>query len=181
MQSVRILVVVGFVAAAAGACRETPLLAPMPGAQAGVPGGTVRAEITEEALEADGALTLVVRVRARNAALSAYQGAVTFTPGAFELVSISAPERAGESYLFNPTEFEAGRIRFAAMSPVPFADVNAVGGIEAFRVTVRPLRPLAEANLAATVDIASLENGASLTSEQLLPSRYLKGGTRRSK
>lgn len=181
MQSSRTIALVALVALAAGACRETPLLAPAPGAQAGAPTGTVRAEITEESLEADGALTLVVRVRTRNARLSAYQGALTFTPGAFELVSISAPERAGESYLFNPEEVELGRIRFAAMSPTPFANVNAEEGIEAFRVTVRPRLPADQANLAATVDVASIENGAALTTEQLLPSRYLKGGTRRGK
>lgn len=174
MRWIRSVTMMACVGAFAGACRETPLLAPQPGVVANVPGGAVRADIVEQPLALDGSVTFVVRVRSRNVALSAFQGAVTFTPGSFDLVSIDVPVRDGESYLFNPEEVAAGRIRFAALSPTSFAESYAQDGVETLRITVRPRRPVAEAALAATLDVASVESGAALDTEQLLPSRYVK-------
>jgi hypothetical protein len=171
-----------FVVAAVGSCREVPLLAPFPGAEAAAPTASVRADIVEGAPEADGLLTFAVRVRSRDLSLSAFQGVLTFAPGAFELVSMSTPQRGGETYLFNPEEFSAGRVRFAALSPTTFADALAGDGVEALRVTVRPLRPIDEANLSATLDVAGRESGASIDAARLLPSQLVRsGGTSRGK
>lgn len=177
MPAFRSMFVFALVLAATTACRETPLLAPEPGVESGVSDGAVRVDIVEGTLEADGSQTLVVRLRARSLGVSSYQGTLSFTPGSYELLSITTPDRSGESYLFNTEEFAAGRLRFAALSLTTFAGANMDSGIEAFRVTVRPLRPAGDADLAAQMEVAGLENGMPLTPDQLLPSRVVRGPT----
>jgi hypothetical protein len=162
-------------------CREVPILTSPVVVPADVPRGAVRADIVQEPLAADGSVTFVVRVRTRDVVLSAFQGVVTFSPGAFELVGVTATDRSGETRLFNEAAFAHGRIRFAAMTPTTFAPAPEEG-IEAFRFTVRPLRAIAEANLEATVEVASEEEGVALDAGSFLVSRLQRGaGSGRSK
>jgi len=162
-------------------CREVPILTSPVVVPADVPPGAVRAEIVQEPLGADGSVTFVVRVRTRDRALSAFQGVVTFSAGAFELVDVTATDRGGETRLFNEEEFAHGRIRFAAMTPTTFASAPEEG-IEAFRFTVRPLRAVAEADLEAKLEVASEEDGVALDVGSFLVSRLLRAsGEGRSK
>lgn len=161
-------------------CREVPILTSPIVVPADVPRGAVRADVVQEPLEADGAVTFVVRVRSRDVMLSAFQGMVTFSAGAFELVRVTAPDRSGETRLFNEEEFAQGRIRFAAMTPTTFASTPEEG-IEAIRFTVRPLRAVAEADLSATLEVASEEEGVALDAGSLLMSRLLRAGEGRRK
>jgi hypothetical protein len=131
----------------------------------------VQPAIQQEPLSADGTVTFVIRVLANQVGVSAYQGVVTFSPGAFELVDVHAPAGLGsESHLLNSEGFDQGRVRFAAFTPTSFAGTNIGDGVEALRLTVRPLRPVEDSNLIATLDVVSGETGAPVAATNVLAS-----------
>lgn len=139
---------------------------------ASVPPGVVQSAIQQGPVASDGSITFSVRVLANQVGVSAYQGAVTFAPGAFELVSADPPASAGgEGHLINTNDFAQGRIRFAAFTPTTFRETTIGDGVEALRITVRPLRPIDDANLVATLDVVSGETGVSVQPARLLSSQ----------
>jgi hypothetical protein len=141
-----------------------------------VPPGVVQPAIQQGPLAPDGSITFSVRVLSNQVGVSAYQGAVTFAPGAFELVSADAPAGAGgDGYLINTDEFASGRIRFAAFTPTTFRETTSGDGVEAMRLTIRPLRPVDDANIVAALDVVSGETGISVQANRVLPSSGVAG------
>ena len=135
---------------------------------ASVPPGVVQSAIQQGPTASDGSITFSVRVLANQVGVSAYQGAVTFAPGAFELVSAdSPPGTGGEGYLVNAEGFAQGKIRFAAFTPTTFRETAIGDGIEALRITVRPLRPVDDADLVASLDVVSGETGISVQANRV--------------
>jgi hypothetical protein len=136
-----------------------------------VPPGIVQPAIQQEPIAPDGSITFSVRVLSNQVGVSAYQGVITFAPGAFELVSAdSPPSIGGTGHLVNTEGFSAGRIRFAAFTPTTFRETTIGDGVEALRLTVRPLRPVDDANIVATLDVVSGETGISVQANQVLSS-----------
>jgi hypothetical protein len=141
----------------AGCHDATPLTAPLRALTAALPAGSVEAVIQQEAGPTPGTVRLTVRVLAKDTVLAAYQGALTFTAGAFELVSVSTPEGTdGEAHLVNSTTLAAGRLPFAAYAPERF------GTDEAFSLVVRPTLPLDAMHLSAALDVAGVASGRAL-------------------
>ena len=136
-----------------------------------MPPGVVQPAIQQEPISSDGSITFSVRVLANQVGVSAYQGVITFTPGSFELVSADSPTSAGgEGHLVNTEGFASGRIRFAAFTPTTFRETASGNGVEALRLTVRPLRPVDDANLVAALDVVSGETGVSVQANRVLSS-----------
>jgi hypothetical protein len=136
-----------------------------------VPPGVVQPAIQQEPIAPDGSITFSVRVLANHVAVSAYQGKVTFAPGAFELISVDTPPSAGgEGHFVNAEQFHEGLIRFAAFTPTTFHESTSGDGVEALRLTVRPLRPVDDADLVAELDVVSGETGVSVQANRVLTS-----------
>jgi hypothetical protein len=142
--------------------REAPLIA--------VPSGAAQAVIQQEATTADGLVTFVVRVLANNLTVSSFQGTVAFAPGSFELVDKRTPAGAGGITVLNADGFADGRIRFGALTTTQFDSITVGNGVEAFRFTVRPLRPVQESNLVATLDVVGTDVGATIGADRMLAS-----------
>ncbi len=162
---------VALTTAVATACQGDHPAAPGPTPGTIIPHGTVQATIQQEPLAADGSVTFIVRVMTNGVVMSSYQGSVTFAPGAFELVSVKAPQSTnGEAYFLNSSEFANGRIRFASFTPNHLPAPTRGTGIEAFRFTVRAARPLEQANLLATLDIVGQDTGVGVAADRLYAS-----------
>jgi hypothetical protein len=148
------------------ACSDQPSLAPSPALVNTVPPGTIQPVIQQQASASTGTLTLVVRVVGNGVTVGAYQGVVTFTPGALDLVSIETPAgTGGDFHVINATTFATGRIRFAAYA------AESISGTEAFRMTVRSPGPLSEARLAAALEVVGEATGAPVAATKLHTSR----------
>jgi hypothetical protein len=145
------------------ACQDTPLVtAPLSALTAALPSGSVEAVIQQEPGPTPGTVRLTIRVLAKDTLIAAYQGALTFTAGAFELVSVTTPEGSdGEAHLVNSTDLAAGRLPFAAYAPERF------GTDEAFSLVVRPTLPLDAMNLSAALDVAGVASGRALAATSL--------------
>jgi hypothetical protein len=125
------------------------------------PLGAAQVNVVQEPATPDGRVTLVVRVGAHDLAMSSFQGTMNFKPGAFELVARSTPTgRDGAAFVINTESFAEGRVRFAAFTSAFFADADA--GIDVVRLTVRPLRPVAEANVTAELDVVGTDAGRAI-------------------
>jgi hypothetical protein len=149
---------------AVAACRDDQMIvsAPLSALTAALPSGSVEAVIQQEAGPTPGTVRLTVRVLAKDTVIAAYQGALTFTAGAFELVSVSTPEgNDGEAHLVNSTTLAAGRLPFAAYAPERF------GTDEAFSVVVRPTLPLDAMHLSAVLEVAGVASGRALAATSL--------------
>ncbi|HYV96982.1 MAG TPA: hypothetical protein VE967_05980 [Gemmatimonadaceae bacterium] len=134
-----------------------------------IPSGAVQTAIQELPANTDGSITFVVRVASHDVGVSAYQGTVTFAPGALQFVNVTVPAGSGnEVYAVNPADFSQGRIRFAACSATTFAGTTVGDGVIAFRFTVRVVTSVAGANLAAALSVAGTESGAGLTADHVL-------------
>jgi hypothetical protein len=142
--------------------REAPIIA--------VPSGAVQAVIQQEPATTDGLVTFVVRVLANNLTVSAFQGSVTFAPGSFELVEKRTPAGPGGMTVLNAEGFAEGRIRFGSLTATQFDSIAVGSGIEAFRFTVRPLRPVGESNLLATLEVVGTDMGATVGADRMLAS-----------
>jgi hypothetical protein len=144
-------------------CHDDPLgTAPLAALTAALPSGSVEAVIQQEPGPTPGTVRLTVRVVTKDTAVAAYQGVLTFTAGAFELVSVATPEGTdGEAYLVNSTDLAAGRLPFAAYAPERF------GTDEAFSLVVRPTVPLDAMHLSAALDVAGVVSGRALAATSL--------------
>lgn len=137
------------------------------------PTASLRATVEQAPTASDGTVTLTVRLEPTGLTLGAYQGALRFAPGALRIVRTAVPPGDG-SRLVNVADSTAGVIRFAGF---------AVGGFqrtEVLTVVVRPLRPLARAEVRAQLDVASDVTGRALEKRQLLPSEGLRVGRERT-
>ena len=145
------------------ACRDDQLAAaPLSALTAALPSGSVEAVIQQEAGPTPGTVQLTVRVLAKDNVIAAYQGALTFTVGAFDPVSVSTPNGTdGEAHLVNSTDVAAGRLPFAAYAPERF------GTDEAFSLVVRPILPLDAMHLRAALDVAGVASGRALAATSL--------------
>lgn len=159
---------------AAAACNEDiPVTAPV-GFTDLVPKNGVAAAIIQTPGPQVGTVRLTVRVLSSDVELGSYQGAVTFAPGSFELVSISTPEGIeGEMHIVNDTEIGAGRIRFAAYATEKFSEETA------FSFIVRPTAGTAAMKMAATLDVAGQTSGVALTEPQLRATTGVRDGAGR--
>jgi len=152
-----------FLTLAVVACRDDQIAtAPLSVLTAALPSGAVEAVIQQERGPAPGTVRLTVRVLAKDTVLAAYQGALTFAVGAFEVVSVSTPVGSdGEVHLVNSTDLAAGRLPFAAYAPERFSTD------EAFSVVVRPTLPLDAMHLSAALDVAGVASGRALAGTSL--------------
>ncbi len=134
-----------------------------------VPSGAVEALIQQDPPTADGLITLVVRVYAKDVAINAYQGVVTFDPHAFQLVRVyPAAGFENEAHVLNTTQFSSGTVRFAACTPDAFIGADGPDGVEAFRFVVRPLRDIGTAELAAQLSVVGGADGNAVASDHVL-------------
>jgi hypothetical protein len=139
------------------------------------PSGAVQAVVQQQPVAKDGNVTFVVRILSNGVGVSAYQGDITFEPGAFALVSMSAPDGVdGDAHVLNSSEFATGRIRFAAFTPTAFVGTNTGDGLEAFRFTVKPAASTALANVVATLGVVGTEDGAAISTDRVLASRGVR-------
>jgi hypothetical protein len=152
------------------ACQDETIAPPREAPVISVPSGAVQALIQQEATTPDGLITFVVRVLANNVSVSSYQGTVTFAPGSFELIEKGTPSGSGMTAVLNTDTFAEGRIRFAGLTPTQFDSIASASGVEAFRFTVRALRPVEESNLLATLDVVGTDVGAAVGADRLLAS-----------
>lgn len=142
--------------------REAPIIS--------VPSGAVQALVQQQAPSDDGLVTFVIRVLANGQTVSSYQGTVSFVPGAFELIGKQSPTTGGMTSVLNTEKFAEGKIVFAALTPTRFDSISAGAGIEAFRFTVRPLKPVEESNIVARLDVVGTELGAAIGADRMLAS-----------
>ena len=163
------------------ACQDETIAPPREAPIIPVPLGAVQAVIQQEATTPDGLVTFVIRVLANNLTVSSYQGSVTFAPGSFELIEKRTPTASGMTAVLNADAFAEGRIRFAALTPTQFDSIAGGSGVEAFRFTVRPLRPVEESNLVATLDVVGTDVGASIGADRMLASPGVMVAGRTSK
>lgn len=160
--------VLGFAAFTLSACRDQGLVGPGVDLLRLIPSGGTQVVIQQEPGAEPGITTFVVRVLTRRGDLASYQGAVTFAPGAFELIATSTPTGGdGEMFVVNP-QMAAGRIRFAAFATEDFSTD------EALRFSVRTLVPLADAQLKGSLEVAGIVGGAALQDGALLASDGLR-------
>ena len=133
-----------------------------------VPVGNVEVMLQEQPSTASGTQVFAVRVVANDVPLGAYQGAVHFSAGAFQLVSVETPQVDGEYHVVNSADFAKGTIRFAAYTTEQFK------GNEAFRITVKPLVSIADAHLAGALDVAGEVTGTPIASARLKQSQGIR-------
>lgn len=129
---------------------------------------TVTAVVQEgEGTEA-GTQSLTVRVLARDLTVAAYQGALRFKPGAYEVLGVHTPEGLeGESRVVNSAEAAEGRIRFAAFAVEEFqSDV-------AFTVVVRRLAADASAGVEVDLEVVGTPDGKAVEAGRIMKSRGL--------
>ena len=167
-----LLGLLSMVTLAAAGCRDSGLGAPGSDGSTNLPHGSVQAAVLADTTAGDGSITFIVRVMARDVVVSSYQGVVTFTPGAFTLVSTSTPAGlAGETYVLNPTGFAEGRIRFAALTTTAFSGVSTGSGVEAFRFTVRPVSLGSQSGgVTATLEVVGTDLGRAVAADRVLAS-----------
>ena len=137
-----------------------------PDPAAALPTGAIQVLVQQQPVTTAGRLTFAVKVITKDVSVGAYQGALTFEPGAFELVSVESPSaKDGEFHIVNTADFAKGRIRFAAYA------TEAFDGTDAFLVTVKPLVPLENAKLVGALDVAGEVTGAAVAKTMLQSSR----------
>lgn len=167
----KLLSLLGTVALAAAGCRDSSFGAPGSDGSVNLPHGSVQAAVLADTTAGDGSITYIVRVMARDLVVSSYQGVVTFTPGAFTLVSTSTPSGpAGETYVLNPAGFAEGNIRFAALTTTAFNAAATGDGVEAFRFTVRPVGGGSQSGVTATLDVVGTDVGRAVAPDRVLAS-----------
>jgi len=97
-----VFVVPALLCLGAVACRDAAPTEALPDLTTLVPEGETQVILQQLPGPTEGTLTYVVRVVTRLDGVASYQGEVTFTPGAFELLSSRTPQGAdGEMFLVN--------------------------------------------------------------------------------
>lgn len=146
---------------ASTACRDAAPTEPAADLTGLVPDGQAQVMLQQLPGPMPGTLTFVVRVVARLDGVASYQGEVTFTPEAFELLGTTTPQAAdGEMYLLN-AQAAQGRLRFSALTTEQFSTD------EAFRFTVRPTRPVDQAGLTASLAVVGNVDGTAVATSRV--------------
>ena len=142
-------------------CRDAAPTEPLTDLTGFVPDGETHVMLQQLPGPTPGTLTFVVRVVTRLDGVASYQGEVTFTPDAFELLGTTTPPAAdGEMYLLN-AQGAQGRLRFSALTTEHFSTD------EAFRFTVRPTRPVDQAGLAASLAVVGNVDGTAVAASRV--------------
>lgn len=158
-------------ASASMACHDDDPVRPVESLRVQVPSGTVQAVIQSVPGGRNGEVTLIVRVVSNGVPVGAYQGSVTFAPGAFTLVYASSAGASDDAaHVLNTSTFAEGRIRFAAFTATRFAEAETEDGTEAFRFTVKPLQPVAAADLTVTLETVGESTGTAVAADRVLAS-----------
>jgi hypothetical protein len=150
-------------------CSDQSPTAPTANVSALVPKGSVQVVIQQDThITGDSAL-FIVNVVGNDVPVAAYQGTITFSPGALEVLSVrTPPANAGEFRIVNDRETGAGRIRFAGFSPEAF------GSTEALRIVARVTRGLSATNMVGTLDVAGETAGTAVRKQNLRASDGLR-------
>jgi hypothetical protein len=149
------------------ACYERSPMTPQDNLARTVPQGSIQLFVQQESADGGGQYTFVVRVVSNGVKMGAYQGEVTFQPGALELVGVETPKTGdADFHIVNAANFASGRIKFAA-----YTTAESFGGTEALRLKVKTSRSIADAQLAGKLDVAGETTGASVSKTKLLASR----------
>ena len=148
---------------AAAGCDDRPpvaggLLAPVPLTSAGA-----RAYVVQEAGGTADRVTLTIHVDAKDIPIAAYQGRLQFDPDALEIIEATTPSDG--TRLVNAATAGPGLVKFAGFSTEVFGQTAAV------RLVVKPLKPIAMANLVASLDVVGEVSGAAVTKDRLLQAR----------
>lgn len=147
---------------AASACTEDAPVGTVTDLTRTLPAEAVQALVQSSEGPSAGTIRLRIRILTKDVPLASYQGVVSFDAGSFELVSVETPRaEEGGMYLVNPGEIANGQIRFAAFTTEKFLDD------EAFSLIVKPLRPIGQMQLRATLDVAGETSGTALAGAQL--------------
>ncbi len=125
---------------------------------------SVRASIVRTPVAAAGEMALTVRLHPSEVTLGSYQGTLRYTPGAFSIVSATAPKGDG-TRVVNVADSAKGLVRFAGFTVSGFATM------EVLTIVVRPARALETAGLAADIEVAGDLNGVSVPRDRLVPAR----------
>jgi hypothetical protein len=152
------LLVAGLVLAAG--CADAPeAAAPPPGdalpALAPLTGDGVRAAL----VSLDGT-TLVLRVESPAVALGSVQGTIRFDPADFAVIEV---RQLTDGYaVANTAEAASGLLRFAAFG------AQGLAGPDLFSIRIRPIRPLAQAELMVGLEVAGTVEGEPLPASRLI-------------
>lgn len=120
----------------------------------------VRAYVVEEPGGTPDRITLTIHVRGQGVDVAAYQGRLEYAADAMEILESSAP--GDGTRLVNP-KAGAGIVRFAGFSTATFASTAAA------TLVVHPLKPLAQANLVTSLQIAGRSSGSAVSKSLLVP------------
>jgi hypothetical protein len=136
-----------------------------------VPSGSVQVVVQQESSSGD-ELTLVARVVGNGIKVGAYQGEVTFVPNTLELLGATTPTVENELHIVNPANFAQGKIRFAG-----YTTADAFTSSEVFRMRVKAVHTLADANLVGTLQVVGEPTGRAVSKTKLLASRGIHDAT----
>jgi hypothetical protein len=140
--------------------KEAPaavMLAPQPMESRGV-----RAYVVQEPGGTANRVTLTIRIQSKDVGVAAYQGRLEFDKDAFEIIEATAPSGDG-TRLVNASA-APGLLRFGGFAAEKFAGNTAV------TLIVRPIKPLEQANLLASLDVAGEPDGTAIQ-KPLMPAQ----------
>ena len=130
---------------------------------------SVRAVVEMGRPAADGTVVIAVRLPAEGTRLGSYQGTLRFAPGSLRVVQVAAPRGGDATRLVNAADTTTGVIRYAGFTVTRFAHDTVL------TLRVRPMRPLPQAQVVATVEVAADSAGTRIPRDRLLPSSAPRG------
>lgn len=166
-----LLSVASFALVVSAGCYERGPDAPDQNLISAIPNGAVQVVVQQESASGD-ELTLVARVVGNGIKVGAYQGEVTFVPGTLELLGTTTPTVDKELHIVNPTTFAQGKIRFAG-----YTTAAAFTSSEVFRMRVKAVHALADANLVGSLEVVGEPTGHAVSKTKLLASRGIHDAT----
>ena len=125
-----------------------------------LPTQAVRAYVVQEAGATADKVTLTIHVEARGIPVAAYQGKLEFDADAFDIIEASTPGEDGTRIV--NAKAHPGVVKFAGFAAEAFLHTEAV------TLVVKPRKPLALANLVATLDVVGESKGIQVPREHVL-------------
>lgn len=165
------LYALGLVAVLAMGCRDErrPMAPSSVESAIAVRKGTATAVVVVEPGATRDRAVLTVRVLGNSLTIGAFQGSLTFERGAVELIETTVPTGIdGQFHIVNAENAREGVIRFAGFATEKFV------GDEAFRITIKPLRPLSSIRFGTQLEVAGGTDGVALREEQLVAGSGLR-------
>lgn len=146
----------------AAACSEDQPAARIASPVTMVPPGSVQVLIQQDRTIRGDSAVFIVQIVPNGVPVAAYQGEITFSPSALQVMSVRAAEsRDGEYRVVNSEQLKDGHIRFAVFAP------EAIASTEAFRIVAHVNGTLAAANLVGGLDVVGQADGAAVGASQL--------------